>query len=126
MNIKMMSAVTIIILCICIFATVVYAKGSSLFSKRPNIIVTLKNEADIEKSKTAILQIPQIKIIKTIYRDEEWSRMVNKMDLPKMDNPFKNEFIIRLNKNADKDEIFNKIKDMSFVEKVEDESDTGK
>lgn len=83
------------------------------------IIVTLKNEVNIDKSKSKISEIPNIKIIKTVYRDEEWSKKVNKYDLPNMENPFKNEFIIKVNKNADMYEIYNKIKEMSFVEKIE-------
>lgn len=109
------------------FITVANAKNFNLLgSNKQNIIVTLKNEADIDKSKGEISKIPQIKIIKITYRDKEWSKMVNKYDLPKMENPFKNEFTVKVNKNANTDEILKKIKEMSFVEKVEFLSDKEK
>ena len=102
-----------------VFATVVYAKNSNLLcSKKQKLIVTLKNEAIVNKSRDKILEIPHIKIIKTTYRDKEWSKMVNKMDLPKMENPFKNEFLIKINKKGNADEIYNKINNMDFVESV--------
>ena len=108
-----------------LLVSVVSAKNLHLIcSKEPNIKVVLNNEANIDKAKDKILEIPLIKIIKIQNRDEEWSKMVNKMDLPKMDNPFKNEFIIKTNKRANSQEIFNKIKDMSFVEDVQFVSDT--
>ena len=124
MNYKSLCLVFAIVLFIGIFATVAYAKGSNIFYSKQNILVTLKNEAEIEKSKIAILKIPQIKIVNIKYRDKEWSKMVNKMDLPKMENPFKNEFTLKTNKNADTNDILNKIKQMDFVEKVEYLSDT--
>ena len=103
-----------------LFEISVNAQDFKLLSKnKNNIIVTLKNEADIEKSKEAISNIPQVKIIGIKYRDKEWSKKVNKYDLPNMENPFKNEFVIKANKNADISEIYNKIKTMSFVEKIE-------
>ena len=83
----------------------------------------MKNDANIDTSRDKISQIPHIRIIKTTYRDKEWSKMVNKMDLPKMENPFKNEFIIHINKNADINEIYNQIKEMDFVENIEIISD---
>ena len=47
-----------------VFATVVYAKNSNLLcSKKQKLIVTLKNEAIVNKSRDKILEIPHIKII---------------------------------------------------------------
>lgn len=123
MSNKVISAVVIVVLFAGIFAaftTVVNAKGLNLLcSKKQIMTVILKNEAKIDTAKDKILEIPQVKIIKIKYRDEEWSRMVNKMDLPNMQNPFKNEFIIKINKNANIGEIYNTIKEMDFVENVE-------
>lgn len=130
MNTKLLYIIFVIALFIgicTVFMAVANAKNINLFnSKKQSITVTLKNEAEIEKSKTAILKIPQIKIIKTQYRDEEWSKMVNKMDLPKMENPFKNEFIIKIKKNANKNEICKQIGEMNFVEKIECYQDKSK
>ena len=120
MNNKLISLIGIAVLFIgifTVFATVVNAKSLNLLcSKKQKLKIILKNEANIDISKDKISKIPNIKIIKITYRDEEWSRMVNKMDLPKMENPFKNEFIIKMNKKANTDEIYNKIKEMDFVE----------
>jgi len=125
---KLLPTVIIIILLTCtfvMFTTVVNAKGLNLFcSKKLQIVVTLKNDAKLDMARSKILEIPQVKIIKTIYRDEEWSRMVNKMDLPKMENPFKNEFVIKTKRNADINEIYSNIKEMDFVEEVKYVSDT--
>ena len=71
---------------------------------------------DIYKKK--ISKIPQVKITNVQYRDKEWSKMVNKMDLPKMENPFKNEVTLKTKRNADINEIYNKIKEMNFVEDI--------
>ena len=128
MNNKLLSTLIIIILfagTFILFAKVVYAKGLNFFyTNKNNIIVTLKNDADIEKSKRTISEIPQIKIIKITDRDKEWSKMVNKMDLPNMQNPFKNEFTIHTKKKANINEIYNKLKDMDFVENVKYVSET--
>ena len=43
-----------------------------------------------------------------------------------MENPFKNEFTIKVKKKADIDKIYNKIKEMSFVEDVKYLSDLEK
>ena len=127
MNNKLIFAVVIIILVVnlfVIFPAVVNADSLNLFSfKKQKMTVTLKNDANIDTSRDKISQIPRIRIIKTTYRDKEWSKMVNKMDLPKMENPFKNEFIVHINKNADINEIYSKIKEMDFVENVEIVSD---
>ena len=72
------------------------------------------------------MKIPHVKIIKIKYRDKEWSKLVNRMDLPNMENPFKNEFTIKVKKKADIDKIYNKIKEMSFVEDVKYLSDLEK
>ena len=102
-----------------------YAKSTNLLCfKKRNLTVILKNEADINKSKDRILTIPNIKIINIKYRDEQWSRMVNKMDLPNMENPFKNEFVIKVSKNTNINEVFKQLKEMSFVEDVKFVSDT--
>lgn len=127
MSNKLLSAVIIIVLFIgilTIFARVVYAKSSNLLcSKKQDIIVTLRDDADIEKSKEQILKIPQIKITKITDRNKEWSKMVNKYDLPRMENPFKNEFVIKTKRNANIDEIINQLKEMAFIEKAEYVSD---
>lgn len=123
MNNKILSTIGIILLFVSIFAvfiTAVNAQGLNLLcSKKQNIIITLSNDANINKAKEEIAKIPQIKIINIKYRDKEWSRMVNKMDLPNMENPFKNEFIIKINKKSNIDEIFNKIKSMDFIENID-------
>ena len=128
MNNKLLFAVVTIIILTCIFAlstTLANAKNLDIFSSKKQImIVTLKNDVNIDVSKDKISQVPQIKIVKIKDRNKEWSNMVNKMDLPKMENPFKNEFIIKTNKRADINEIYNKIKQMDFVEDVEYSSDT--
>ena len=127
MNQKLIFAIIIISLFTSgfkLFATPIDAQNFKFLSpSENNLTVILKNEADIEKSKNKILEIPNIKIVKTVYRNEEWSKMVNKYDLPNIENPFKNEFIIKANKNADMSEIYNIIKKMSFVEKIECYSD---
>ena len=66
----------------------------------------------------------QIKVINIKYRDKEWSKKVNKYDLPNMENPFKNEFTVKVNKNTNIDEIYNQIKEMDFVEAVKYDSNT--
>ena len=124
MNTKVIYTVITAILLAGIFITVVCAKGFNFLCAKNNILVTLKNDVDMNKAKITITKIPQIKIIKTTYRDKEWSKMVNKYDLPKMENPFKNEFVIKINKKANIDEILNKIKEMSFVEDVKYMPDT--
>ena len=95
MDNKLLYAIGIVIILTCtliIFPTVVNANSLNIFClKKQQIVVTLKNEANIDVSKNKILEIPQIKITKIQYRDKEWSKMVNKMDLPNMENPFKNE-----------------------------------
>lgn len=107
-----------------VFATVVNAEGLNfLCLNKQKLIVTLKNDADVEKSKMAISNIPNIKIINIKDRDKEWSKMVNKMDLPNMENPFQNEFTLMINKKENIDEIYKKIKGLDFVEKVEYYSD---
>ena len=45
--------------------------------------------------------------------------MVNKYDLPNMENPFKNEITIKINKNANVNEIYNKLKETDFIENVQ-------
>ena len=108
-----------------IFITVANAKSLNfIYSKKQNMIVILKDNANINKSKEKISEIPKIKIIKITDRNKEWSKMVNKMDLPKMDNPFKNEFIITIKKNTNITEIYNTIKSMDFVEDVKYDFDT--
>ena len=133
MNSKILSIVGVIVLLvgICtVFITVVNAKGLNLLcSKKQSMLITLKNDAKMDIAKEKISKIPHVKITKIQYRDKEWSKMVNKMDLPKMDNPFKNEFTLKISKKADINEIYKKITEMDFVEKVEDISDkecTGK
>lgn len=122
MNSKLLSKVIIVILLaivFMIFVIVVNAKSANIFcSKEPNIIITLKNDANVDISRDEILKIPQIKILKIRYRDKEWSKMVNKMDLPNMQNPFKNEIIIKTSKNVDTNEVYNKIEKMDFVDEV--------
>ena len=109
-----------------VFITVANAKNLNfLCSKKQNITVTLKNETNIEKAKAKISEIPQIKIIKITDRNKEWSKYVNKYDdLPNMQNPFKNEFVIKINKKANVNEVLNKIKEMDFIEDVKYVSDT--
>ena len=128
MNNKLLSLVAIIVLLaglFTVFITVANAENLNLLhSKKQYILVTLKNEADINKSKERILKIPKIKVINIKDRDKEWSKMVNKYDLPNMENPFKNELTIKTNKNADINEVYNQIKEMNFIEKVELTSDT--
>ena len=125
---KLLSAAAIIILLtgiLTVFISMANAKNLNLLcSKKQNIVVILKNEANIDTSKDEISKIPQIRIINIQYRDKEWSKMVNKMDLPNMENPFKNEFTIKINKKANINEICNKIKEMNFVESVKYDSDT--
>ena len=113
-----------------IFPRVASAKclNLSCFQKQ-NMTVTLKDNADIDTSKNIISKTLKVKIIKVTDRNKEWSKMVNRMDLPKMENPFKNEFIIQMNKNANINEIYDKIKGMEFVENVEyisDKASSGK
>lgn len=123
MNSKLISAITVIVLLVgvlAIFTTIAYAKNSDfLCSKKQIITVTLKDEANVDASKSRILEMPKIKIVNIQYRDKEWSRMVNRMDLPKMENPFKNEITIKTKKNADIEQILKELKEMTFVEKVE-------
>ena len=109
-----------------IFITVANAKSLKfLCSKKQNITVTLKNETNLENAKDKISKIPQIKIVKITDRNEEWSKYINKYDdLPNMQNPFKNEFVLKINKKTDINEIFSKLKEMDFVEDVKYDSDT--
>ena len=127
MNSKLISAVIIGVLfasVFTVFITIVKAEGLNLLCiQKYNMVVTLKNEADVDAVKNKILKIPKVKITDIKYRDKEWSRMVNKMDLPKMENPFKNEIYIKTNKNADINEIYNKIKEIDFVKDVDFASD---
>ena len=128
MNNKLLLAIVMIMLfagVFTVFITAVYAKGSNLLcSKNKNLLITLKNEADINKSKDVISKIPRLKIIKITDRNKEWSKMVNKYDLPNMENPFKNEFILKVKKGGNIDDIYNKIKEMSFVENIKYTSDS--
>ena len=124
MNIKLISSIVIIVLFISIFTAIANAQGLNfLCFKKQNIIVTLKNDADVNKSKEIISKIPQTKVINIKYRDKEWSKKVNKYDLPNMENPFKNKFTVRVNKNTDINEIYNQIKEMDFVEVIKYDSD---
>ena len=109
-----------------LFITAANAKNLNfLCSKKQNITVTLKNETNLEKAKAKILEISQIKIIKITDRNKEWSKYVNKYDdLPNMQNPFKNEFVIKANKKANVNEILSKLKEMNFIEDVKYVSDT--
>lgn len=113
----------IIILFIGIFTvsvTVVNANiADFLCPQKQTVTVILTNNADLNKAKANISKIPKIKIVSIQDRNKEWSDMVNKMDLPKMDNPFKNEMVIKINKNANTDEITKTIKSMDFVESIE-------
>ena len=119
------SAIVVLIVFTCIvFIKAASAENLNLFCfKKQNITVTLKNEADINKSKDVISKIPNVKITDIKYRDKEWSKMVNKYDLPNMENPFKNEFTVRVNKNTDINKIYNQIKEMDFVEVIKYDSD---
>lgn len=122
---KLFYIIVLIILFVGIFTKVVYAKSFDLFClQKQNIIVTLKNDANMDAAKNKILEIPQIKITNVKYRDKEWSKMVNKYDLPKMENHFKNEFTIKTKKNANLTEIYDKLKEMDFVEDIKYVSDT--
>lgn len=124
MNIKLISSIVIVVLFISIFTAIANAQGLNfLCFKKQNIIVTLKNDADVNKSKEIISKIPQTKVINIKYRDKEWSKKVNKYDLPNMENPFKNEFTVRVNKNTDINKIYNQIKEMDFVEVIKYDSD---
>ena len=123
MNNKLLLIILVIIMFIgafTVFITVANAKNLNfLCSKKQNITVTLKNETNLEKAKDKILEIPQIKITKITDRNEEWSKHVNKYDdLPNIQNPYKNIFIIKTNKKANVYEILSKIKEMDFVEDV--------
>ena len=129
MNNKLLLIIGILIMfagAFTVFITVANAKNLNfLCSKKQNITVTLKNETNIEKAKSKILEIPQIKILKITDRNKEWSKYVNKYDdLPNMQNPFKNEFVVKTNKKANINEIVRKIKEMDFIEDVKYVSDT--
>ena len=125
MNNKLISIMVIIALVVGIFAvsvTVVNANMSGFLPSRNRIMtVVLKDNTDMTKAKDEISRMSKVKIVSVQDRNIEWSRMVNKMDLPKMDNPFKNEIVIKINKNGDMSGICNKIKEMDFVESVEKE-----
>ena len=123
MNNKLLLIIAILIMFVgafTIFIAAANAKNSNfLCFEKQNIIITLKNETNLEKAKDKISEIPQIKIIKITDRNEEWSKHVNKYDdLPNIQNPYKNEFIIKTNKKANVNEILSKIKEMDFVEDV--------
>lgn len=127
MNNKLLSAVAAIVLftgIFTLFVTVTKAECSNLFCSKKQIVVTLKDDANIDIAKDKISKIPKVRIINIQNRDKEWSKMVNKMDLPKMENPFKNEFTIKINRKANIDEISKVIKEMDFVVDVKDVSDT--
>ena len=68
MNNKMTLIIVILIMFVgafTLFITTANAKNLNfLCSKKQNITVTLKNETNLEKAKTKILEIPQIKITK--------------------------------------------------------------
>ena len=121
MNNKLLSVI-VIILFIGLFTAFITlantAHANLLCSNKQKMIVTLKNEANIETAKNIISEIPHIKIIKIQNRDKEWSKMVNRMDLPNMENPFKHEFTLKIKRNANINDIYNKIKEMNFVENV--------
>ena len=119
--------VGIIVLFLGIFAisaTIVNAGIPDVFCLRQQpMTVILKDDADLGLAKEEISKIHQIKIESIQDRNKEWSRMVNKMDLPKMDNPFKNEVVIKISKKADADEISNQIKSLDFVEDIKSEDE---
>ena len=72
MNIKLISSIVIVVLFISIFTAIANAQGLNfLCFKKQNIIVTLKNDADVNKSKEIISKIPQTKVINIKYRDKE-------------------------------------------------------
>ena len=130
MNNKLISAVTRGILFVSIFTifiAVVKAEGLNLLCiQKYNMVVTLKNETNLETAKDIILKIPHIRIIKITDRNKEWSKYVNKYDdLPNIQNPFKNEIFIKTNKDANINEIYNKIKEMDFIEDVKYVPDAG-
>ena len=123
MNTKLLLTI-IIFLFAALSVTVVYAKSFNSICLKQNVVVTLKNDVDINKAKEVISKIPQIRIVRITDRNKEWSKMINKYDLPNMENPFKNEFVVRINKKANAKEILNKIKETSFVEDVKYAQDT--
>ena len=96
---------------------------SSTINRKKVIVVSLKNEANIEVSKNEVLKIPHVKKITVVYRDEEWSKYVNKYDLPKMENPFKNELIIKTDKPENMENVYNEIQRKDFSEKIRYDSD---
>ena len=126
MNSKLIYSIVILLIGIfTIYTAIANAQGLNfLCFKKQNLIVTLKNDADVNKSKEIISKIPQTKVINIKYRDKEWSKKVNKYDLPNMENPFKNEFTVKVNKNTNIDDIYNQIKEMDFVEAVKYDSNT--
>ncbi len=110
--------ILLIIFVILISLIVTGSAFSSTINRSKVIILTLKNEADIEKSKNEVLKIPHVKKISITYRDKEWSKYVNKYDLPKMENPFKNELIVKVDKKINLEEVFNEVQKKDFSEKV--------
>ena len=96
---------------------------SSTINRKKVIVVSLKNEANIEVSKNEVLKIPHVKKITVVYRDEEWSKYVNKYDLPKMENPFKNELIIKTDKPENMENVYNEIQRKDFSEEIRYDSD---
>ena len=123
MSNKLISAVVIVVSFVgvfIVFSTVVKAKNLNFFClKKQDMIITLKDKVDVDICKAKISKVPQVRVIKVQYRDKEWSKMVNKMDLPRMENPFKNEVTVRMSKKANINAIYEQIKGMDFVEKVE-------
>lgn len=113
---------------ITIFSARVFADGTdflcSFQGNNYTLAITLKDNTDIEVSKTEILKISDIKIKKIVYKDKEWSKFVNKYDdLPNMENPFKNEIWIKVNKKANLKEIYEEINKLSFVEGISGATD---
>ena len=83
------------------------------------IVVTLKTGTNIETQETEILKIPHVKKIKVKTKEDQWSNYVNKWDLPKMENPFKDTIIIRVDKQKNIEEVFEKVSQKDYVEKAD-------
>ena len=125
---KLLISVIISIVLLIIF-TPIFVVGSGinciLQSRKQIIIVTLKNEADIEASKNLISRIPHVKKITVVYKDKEWEKMLKEMgNIPNIKDSLRNKIFIKADNQKNIEKIKNLLKEKNFIEDINYGPDT--
>ena len=82
------------------------------------VVVKLKDGRNMETIETEISKMPHVKKVIVKTKEEQWSNYVNKMDLPKMENPFKDTIIIRVDRQKNIKEVFENVSQKDYVDTV--------